>query len=68
MKPAPALLFASIVELLSPFTVLIIGSSVSGTIQKLIDPAAYTASHDQTIGLLFLSSGLIAAIIWNLST
>lgn len=68
MKPAPALLFASIVELFSPFTVLIIGSSVSGTIQKLIDPAAYTASHAQTIGLLFLSSGLIAAIIWNLST
>lgn len=68
MKPTPALIFASIIELISPFTVLVIGSSVSGTIQKLIDERAYTAPDAQTIGLLFLTAGLIAAIIWNLST
>ena len=68
MKPTPALVFAAVVELLSPFTVLVIGSSVSDTIQKLVDASAYTAPESQTIGLLFLTAGIIAAIVWNLST
>lgn len=68
MKPASALIFASIIELISPFAVLIIGSGVSNTIRKLVDETAYTAPEAQVVGLIFITAGIIAAIIWNLST
>ena len=36
MKPYPALAWAAVVEVLSPFAMLVVGSSVSDTIKKLV--------------------------------
>lgn len=68
MSPKPALAFAAVVELLSPFAVVLIGSNVSGTIRKLVAGGAYTVSAAQKVGLVFIAAGIIAAIIWNLVT
>lgn len=68
MEPKPALIFASAVELVSPFAVLLIGSSVSGTIRKLVDESAYIAPDAQGTGLIFIITGIVAAIAWNMVT
>lgn len=68
MRPGPALAFAALVEFLSPFAALVLGSGVSNTIRKLVDEGAYGAPEARTVALVFISSGIIAAIAWNLGT
>lgn len=68
MKPYPALAWAAIVEVLSPFAVLAIGSSVSNTIKKLVAESCYSNPAATSIALAFISAGILAAIIWNLTT
>ena len=68
MKPYPALAWAAVVELLSPFAILVLGSSVSNTIQKLIGESCYTDPAVKSIALAFITAGILAAILWNLTT
>ena len=68
MKPYPALAWAAVVELLSPFSILIIGSSVSETIKKLVEESYYTDPHIKSVALAFISAAILAAILWNLTT
>ena len=68
MKPHPALAWAAVVEFLSPFAILIIGSSVSDTIKKLVGEAFYTDSGAQSTALAFITAGILAAILWNVTT
>lgn len=68
MKPQPALAWAAAVELLSPFAVLLIGSSVSDTIKKLVGEAFYTAPGARQAALAFITAGILAAILWNVTT
>jgi PiT family inorganic phosphate transporter len=68
MKPYPALAWAASVELLSPFAVLAIGSSVSDTIKKLVAESCYTNPAAKNIALAFITAGILAAILWNLTT
>lgn len=68
MRPKPALAWAAAVEFLSPFSILVIGSSVSDTIKKLVGEAYYTASDAQGTALAFITAGILAAILWNLTT
>ena len=68
MKPRPALAWAAAVEVLSPFAILIVGSSVSDTIKKLVSQDCYTDPHEQSVALAFITAGILAAIIWNLTT
>lgn len=68
MKPRPALAWAAIVELVSPFAVLVIGSSVSDTIKKLVGESSYTDPSAHSIALSFIAAGILAAILWNLLT
>lgn len=66
MKPVTALISASFVMLLSPFSILLIGSSVSNTIRKMVGENYYMDPGAMDESILFIMSGLIAAIIWNL--
>lgn len=68
MKPYPALAWAAVVEFLSPFSILIIGSSVSETIKKLVAESYYTDPHTKSIALAFISAAILAAVLWNLAT
>ena len=68
MKPYPALAWAAVVELISPFAVLVIGSSVSDTIKKLVAVSFYTDPETKSVALAFITAGILAAIIWNLVT
>ena len=68
MRPKPALAWAAVVEFLSPFSILVIGSSVSDTIKKLVGETYYTASDAQATALAFITAGILAAILWNLTT
>lgn len=68
MKPYPALAWAAVVEVLSPFAILVIGSSVSDTIKKLVVESYYTDPHVKSIALAFISAAILAAILWNLTT
>lgn len=68
MKPCPALAWAAVVEILSPFAILVIGSSVSDTIKKLVEESFYTDPQAKSVALAFISAGILAAIIWNLTT
>lgn len=68
MKPHPALALAAAVELLSPFAMLVIGSSVSDTIQKLVGESFYTDPAARSTALAFITAGILAAILWNLTT
>lgn len=68
MKPYPALAWAAVVEILSPFAVLAIGSSVSETIKKLVAESCYTDPAAKSIALAFITAGILAAILWNLTT
>ena len=68
MKPYPALAWAAVVELLSPLAILALGSSVSNTIQKLIGESCYTDPAAKNIALAFITAGILAAILWNLTT
>ena len=68
MKPRPALAWAAVVEVLSPFAILVVGSSVSDTIKKLVSEDRYTDPGAQSIALAFVTAGILAAIIWNLTT
>ena len=68
MKPHPALACAAVVEFLSPFAILIIGSSVSDTIKKLVGEAFYTDPGAQSTALAFITAGILAAILWNVTT
>lgn len=68
MKPHPALAWAAIVEFLSPLAILVVGASVSGTIQKLVGESFYTAPGTQSTALAFITAGILAAIAWNLTT
>lgn len=68
MAPKPALAFAATVELLSPFAILIIGSSVSDTIKKLVSSTFYTDPNSRSVALAFITAGILAAILWNLTT
>ena len=68
MKPHPALAWAAVVEFLSPLAILVVGASVSGTIQKLVGESFYTAPGTQSTALAFITAGILAAIAWNLTT
>lgn len=68
MKPRPALAYAAVVEFLSPFAILLIGSSVSDTIQKLVGRAFYTDATARGTALAFITAGILSAILWNLTT
>jgi PiT family inorganic phosphate transporter len=68
MKPYPALAWAAVVELLSPFAILAIGSSVSDTIQKLVAVGCYTDPDVKNVALAFITAGILAAIVWNVTT
>lgn len=68
MRPKPALAFAATVEFLSPFAILIIGSSVSDTIKKLVSSTFYTDPGARSTALAFITAGILAAILWNLTT
>lgn len=68
MRPKPALAWAAAVEFLSPFSILVIGSSVSDTIKKLVGESYYTASDARATALAFITAGILAAILWNLTT
>lgn len=68
MRPHPALAWAAVVEFLSPFSILVIGSSVSDTIKKLVGESYYTASDVRGTALAFITAGILAAILWNLTT
>ena len=65
MKPHPALAWAAVVEFLSPFAILLIGSSVSDTIKKLVGETFYTDPSVQSTALAFITAGILAAILWN---
>ena len=68
MRPNPALAWAAVVEFLSPFAILVVGSSVSNTIQKLVGEAFYTDAGSRDTALAFITAGILAAILWNLTT
>lgn len=68
MKPYPALICAAIVEAISPFAVLALGSSVSNTLKKLVMESYYSDPQAKSIALAFITAGILAAIIWNLIT
>lgn len=68
MKPKMALAWAAVVELLSPFLILVLGASVSGTIQKLVGEEYYGVPGAQSTALAFITGGILAAILWNLLT
>lgn len=68
MKPHPALAWAGVVEVLSPFAILVVGSSVSNTIQKLVGESYYTDPSAKSVALAFITAGILAAILWNLTT
>lgn len=68
MKPHLALAWAAVVELVSPFAILLVGSSVSDTIKKLVGESYYTATGNQSTALAFISAGIVAAILWNVTT
>ena len=68
MKPYPALACAATVEFVSPFAILLIGSSVSETIKKLVAESYYTDPQTKNIALAFISAAILAAILWNLTT
>lgn len=68
MRPHPALAWAAAVEFLSPFAILVVGSSVSNTIQKLVGEAFYTDPGSRDTALAFITAGILAAILWNLTT
>ena len=68
MKPYPALAWAAVVEALSPFAILAIGSSVSETIKKLVAESFYTDPQTKSVALAFICAGILAAILWNLTT
>lgn len=68
MKPHPALAWAAVVEFLSPLAILVVGASVSGTIQKLVGESFYTAPGTKSTALAFITAGILAAIAWNLTT
>ncbi len=68
MKPYPALAWAAVVEFLSPFSILIIGSSVSETIKKLVAESYYTDPQTKSVALAFITAAIMAAILWNLTT
>ena len=68
MKPYPALAWAAVVEVLSPFAMLVVGSSVSDTIKKLVGEAFYTDPSARSTALAFITAGILAAILWNITT
>ena len=68
MKPHPALAWAAVVELLSPFAILVVGSSVSDTIKKLVGESFYTDPAMRSTALAFITAGILAAILWNVTT
>lgn len=68
MKPYPALIWAAVVEFLSPFAILAIGSSVSDTIKKLVAESFYTNPGAKDVALAFITAGILAAILWNITT
>lgn len=68
MRPNPALAWAAVAEFLSPFAILVVGSSVSNTIQKLVGEAFYTDAGSRDTALAFITAGILAAILWNLTT
>ena len=68
MKPHPALAWAAVVELLSPFAILVVGSSVSDTIKKLVGEVFYTDPGMRSTALAFITAGILAAILWNVTT
>ena len=55
MKPYPALAWAAVVEVLSPFAMLVVGSSVSDTIKKLVGEAFYTDPSARSTALAFIT-------------
>lgn len=68
MKPKVALGLAGVVEFLSPFAILLLGASVSGTMQKLVNEALYSDPSGKSIALAFITAGIVSAISWNLLT
>lgn len=68
MSPRAALVCASVVELASPFAVLLIGASVSSTVKSLVDEAAYTDPAAKHVAVTFIAAGIVAALAWNLAT
>lgn len=68
MRPYPALAWAAVVEVLSPFAILALGSSVSDTIKKIVAESFYTNPEAKSIALAFITAGILAAILWNIVT
>ena len=68
MQPHAALAWAAVVEFFSPFAVLVIGSSVSDTIKKLVGEVYYTSPDARSAALAFITAGILAAILWNVTT
>jgi PiT family inorganic phosphate transporter len=68
MRPKTALAWAAVVEATSPFAIYLIGASVSDTIKKLVGETYYIDPGARSVALAFISAGILAAILWNLST
>jgi PiT family inorganic phosphate transporter len=68
MSPHKALALAAAVEFLTPLAVLAIGSGVADTMKTIVNEAAYTAPGVRQTALAFITGGILAAIVWNVST
>ena len=68
MRPKVALAMAGVVEFLSPFAILVLGASVSGTMQKLVNASLYSDPSMKSTALAFITAGIVSAISWNLLT
>jgi PiT family inorganic phosphate transporter len=68
MSPKKALALAAIIEFLTPFTTLLIGAGVAETMKSIINESAYTNPAVKSTALAFIAAGIIAAIVWNITT
>jgi PiT family inorganic phosphate transporter len=68
MSPHKALALAATVEFLTPLAVLVIGSSVADTMKSIVYESAYIDPAVKHTALAFIAAGIIAAILWNVST
>ncbi|MDR1807893.1 MAG: inorganic phosphate transporter [Propionibacteriaceae bacterium] len=68
MPARAALVAAAVIEVISPFAVLVIGASVSHTVQHLVHESAYTDPAAQRVALAFFGAGILAAVTWNITT
>lgn len=69
MKPRPALIFASVMELLFPMTLYLTGFGVLDTIQSMVSVPylnGTVSELERSKALAFIAAGIVAAISWNM--